>query len=194
MLGFDKKSKENDLKVFLWKKLKKKKSPNPCVSGSTWNIPKAALNFYGLWHFLFVNIPNAIYVNLVELFTAGWYSQCAIVLKRDHLLIAGKSFRAGLTPLMLRCGLTKWRQDRDADLLVANLQPSKAVLPKQILQKLLDILQFCRENYKPEIISNMFRRFLWDLLVCFVWGVLFVCFYEQVLLHVCMPVPYNYAP
>lgn len=155
MLGFDKKSKEDDLKLFLWKKWKKKKTTT--VSSMTWSIPKAALNFYGLWHFLFVNIPNAIYVTLGELFTAGWCNRCGTVLERD-LLIPGKSFRAGLTPLMLRCGLTKLRRDRYSDLLVSSLQHSEVVLPKQILQKLLDIPWFCWENYKIEIISNTFRR------------------------------------
>lgn len=82
MLGFEKGSEENNLKLFLWKKgregkekgrrrrgkekeRKEKKRPqtDSSVSGMNWSISKAGLNFYGLCHFLFPNIPNAISVS-----------------------------------------------------------------------------------------------------------------------------------
>lgn len=44
------------------KKDRKKSQTDFSVSGMNWSIPKAGLYFYGLWHFLFLSIPNAISV------------------------------------------------------------------------------------------------------------------------------------
>lgn len=141
------------------------------VSGMNWGIPKAGLNFYGLWHFLFLNIPNVISVSLAELFTGGWYNCCGTGLQRNFL-IPWKPFKA----VFSHCPQIWSDQSKPGQ------GHSKGALPKQILQN-NQILFPSRVRTKPQKLWH----FLDNSFVCF-------SLLKQMLSGVEMPLPYSFAP